>query len=39
MEDNDIDVVMFESAVKCGGQGIINIAYSNDRLNDVIKSK
>ena len=37
MESNDIDVVMFESAVKNGGQGIININYSVDKLNKFIQ--
>lgn len=32
MEDNDIDVVQFESAVKAGKQGCININYSPKKL-------
>lgn len=32
MDKNGIDVVLFESAVKVGGQGPININYSNDKL-------
>jgi len=40
MKENDIDVIQFESAVKAGGQGIININYSKkalaEELNDQI---
>lgn len=38
MEANEIDVVMFESAVKCGGQGIIDINYSEDKLTKFINN-
>lgn len=33
MRDNDIDVIQFQSAVKAGGQGIIDINYSESKLN------
>jgi hypothetical protein len=32
MEDNNIDVIQFESAVKVGKQGVININYSEPKL-------
>lgn len=32
MSDNDIDVIQFESAVKAGGQGKININFSDEAL-------
>jgi hypothetical protein len=32
MSDNDIDVIQFESAVKAGGQGRIDLNYSPSRL-------
>lgn len=32
MSDNDIDVIQFESAVKAGGQGKIDLNYSPSRL-------
>ena len=34
MEDNSIDVAQFESAVKAGKQGCIDISYSASRLED-----
>ena len=34
MDDHDIDVVQFESAVKAGGQGKIDISYSPSKLSD-----
>lgn len=33
MSDHEIDVSMFESAVKSGGQGIVDINYSQAKLN------
>ena len=38
MDANDIDVVLFESAVKVGGQGAIDINYSQKRLSNWIKN-
>ena len=38
MRDNDIDVIQFQSAVKAGGQGIVNINYSDSKLNDYLRS-
>ena len=38
MDSNNIDVVLFESAVKVGGQGIIDINYSQKRLSDWISN-
>lgn len=38
MQDNNIDVVQFNSTVKTGGQGIIDINYSKSKLNDFIKN-
>lgn len=37
MEDNEIDVMQFESAVKAGKQGAIDLSYSEDKLFDVYK--
>lgn len=37
MEQNDIDVVQFNSAVKSGCQGSIDLNYSNDKLQDWVK--
>lgn len=34
MQENDIDVIQFESAVKAGNQGTINLSYSNKKLED-----
>ena len=34
MDDHDIDVVQFESAVKAGGQGKIDLSYSPSKLSD-----
>ena len=36
MRDNQIDVIQFESAVKTGGQGIVDITYSQENLNNFI---
>lgn len=36
MEDNNIDVMQFESAVKAGGQGIIDISVSQDKVAEAI---
>lgn len=36
MEDNQIDVAQFESAVKAGGQGIIDISVSESKVQKVI---
>lgn len=36
MEDNQIDVSQFESAVKAGGQGIIDISVSESKVQKVI---
>ena len=36
MTDNHIDVVQFESAVKVGGQGIVDINYSRKKLDNWI---
>lgn len=36
MSENEIDVSMFESAVKSGGQGIIDINYSQAKLDEWI---
>lgn len=36
MKENDIDVIQFESAVKLGGQGIVNLSYSDDRVNKAV---
>ena len=33
MEENDIDVIQFESAVKAGSQGVIDIRYSETKLD------
>ena len=33
MKDNNIDVIQFESAVKAGKQGVIDINYSENKLN------
>lgn len=38
MQDNNIDVVQFNSTVKTGGQGIIDINYSKSKLNNFIKN-
>lgn len=38
MRDNNIDVVQFESAVKVGKQGIIDINYSEKKLADWAKA-
>ena len=38
MEDNGIDVSQFESSVKAGGQGIIDISYSKDKLKEWLDS-
>ena len=38
MRDNNIDVVQFESAVKAGKQGIIDINYSEKKLADWAKA-
>jgi len=37
MKNNNIDVIQYDSAVKLGGQGIININYSEDRVNKAIE--
>lgn len=39
MEKNNIDVVQFESAVKAGGEGIIDINVSQDKVNKVIEDQ
>lgn len=39
MKDSDIDVVQFESAVKAGGQGIIDISTDPDKVAEVLKNK
>lgn len=39
MEDNNIDVIQFESAVKAGGQGIVDINISPSKLADAITNK
>lgn len=36
MEDFQIDVAQYESAVKCGGQGIIDINYSVDTVKKIL---
>ena len=36
MEDFQIDVAQYESAVKCGGQGIIDINYSVDTVEKIL---
>lgn len=36
MEDNQIDVSQFESAVKAGGQGIIDISVSESKVQKII---
>lgn len=33
MEDTGVDVIQFESAVKAGGQGIVDIGLSNEKLS------
>jgi len=38
MENNDIDVVQFESAVKAGKQGCIDVSYSPTKLADLISN-
>lgn len=35
MRDNDIDVVQFESAVKAGCEGVININVSSSKIGDI----
>jgi hypothetical protein len=37
MHENGIDVVQFESAVKAGGQGIIDISHSPQKLKKALK--
>lgn len=39
MEDYQIDVAQYESAVKCGGQGIIDINYSIDTINKILNGE
>lgn len=39
MEDKGIDVVQFESAVKTGGEGIIDISVSQNKVNKVVKDQ
>lgn len=39
MEDHQIDVAQYESAVKCGGQGIIDINYSIDTINKILNGE
>ena len=39
MEDNGIDVIQFESAVKCGAEGVIDINVSHDKVNKVVKDQ
>lgn len=39
MEDKGIDVVQFESAVKAGGEGIIDISVSQNKVNKVVKDQ
>lgn len=38
MRDNDIDTIQFESAVKVGGQGTIDLSYSSVRLQNWVNS-
>lgn len=38
MDDHDIDVVQFESAVKAGGQGKIDLSYSPKKLSNWINN-
>lgn len=38
MEDNDIDVSQFQSAVKAGMQGCIDISYSRKALSNIMNS-
>lgn len=35
-EHKEIDVVQFESAVKAGGQGIVNLSYNRDTVEDFL---
>lgn len=37
MDDKNIDVILFESAVKVGGQGAVDVSYSKKALDDWIK--
>lgn len=39
MKDSDIDVVQFESAVKAGGQGVIDISTDPKKVAEVLKNK
>ena len=39
MENNNIDVIQFESAVKVGGSGIININVNHGKLKDAVTNK
>lgn len=39
MEDNNIDVIQFESAVKAGGEGVIDINISHNKVDKVIKDQ
>lgn len=36
MSENDVDVVQFQSAVKAGGQGIVNVNYSQSKLEKAL---
>lgn len=38
-DHKEIDVVQFESAVKAGGQGIINLSYDKDVVDDFLYDK
>ena len=39
MEDKGIDVIQFESAVKAGGEGIIDISVSQNKVNKVVRDQ
>jgi hypothetical protein len=39
MKEYDIDVVQYESAVKVGGQGIIDLNYSGEKAGNAIEKK
>lgn len=39
MEDKGIDVIQFESAVKAGGEGIVDISVSQNKVNKVVKDQ
>ena len=39
MEDKGIDVIQFESAVKAGGEGIVDISVSQNKVNKVVRDQ